>query len=146
VNDEPTYEDPQYEKKVKALLDDPVVAKWKCRTGTSCGAMVDAPRSAVESLGVFNAQLAARRQPLIQTGDVLFCPTCKQALKAQADEARRAKGERLAPIVKMLTQSPHPEREHALIRQLREWKHPDVDGLVNALKARRGSVTGGGSI
>jgi hypothetical protein len=107
---------------------------------------VDAPRSAVESMDVFNRQLERRRQPLIRTSEVLYCQRCKARLQQEADAARRAKDERLAPVVKLLIQSSQPEREHALIRQLREWKHPDVDGLVQALVARRSRSGGGGSI
>lgn len=136
--------DANYERAVKELLDDPVITKWPCR-GRGCHELVDAPRSAVESLDVFNRQLERRRQAPIQTSEVLFCPGCKARLQQEADVARRAKDERLAPVVKLLSQSAQPEREHALIRQLREWKHPDVDGLVQALVARR-KKSGGGSI
>jgi hypothetical protein len=136
--------DTNYDRQVRELLDDPVITRWRCRTH-GCGELVDAPKSAVDSLTVFNAQLERRRQSPIQTDEVLFCGRCKGNLKVKSDEARRAKSERLAPIVKLLTQSAQPEREHALIRQLREWKHPDVDGLVQALVQRRGR-SGGGSI
>lgn len=135
--------DTNFGRQVKALLDDPVVANWPCRT-RGCAELVPAPRSAVDSLAVFNAQLERRRQPPIQTCEVLFCPRCKAAHKAEADQHRRAKDERLAPIVKLLTQSSQPEREHAMIRQLREWKHPDVDGLVAQLVQRRRRPGGGG--
>jgi len=137
--------DANYERAVKELLDDPVVTRWPCR-GRGCNELVDAPRSAVESMDVFNRQLERRRQPLIRTSEVLYCQRCKARLQQEADAARRAKDERLAPVVKLLIQSSQPEREHALIRQLREWKHPDVDGLVQALVARRSRSGGGGSI
>lgn len=121
--------------------DTSIVANWKCRTST-CAVIVAVPASAFDAWEVFNRKLASQRQPPIATDQVMFCDACAAELRRSAPERRRAQDERLAPVVKLLAASPQPEREHAMIRQLRQWGHPDVDGLVGVLKERKRSRGG----
>lgn len=52
-------------------------------------------------------------------------------------DRNRVKVDRMASLIRELKDSPFPEDEHALLRQIKDLEHPDVKGLIEAIIEKR---------
>lgn len=64
-------------RRLRAIDDknkpDQIVAHWKCRVGI-CLVKIGVTATAVETLEMFNRELARRREKAIKPDDVMVCP------------------------------------------------------------------------
>jgi len=136
------------------------VERWPCRR-PGCSTMVDVTEDAVDRVVQFSAQLEREGQSVIagrhprkrpneykpedyrplDATAIVFCGECTAVLKESGAAKRRTEVDRMAPLIVELRTDPgpNPHREYEIVKQLREWKHPDVDGLVAAIRERRSS-------
>lgn len=113
----------------------PVVGKWKCRVPV-CTNFVDVTEQAMETWALFNRELRRRGEAPIETSKVLYCPRCLAEYKRTAPDRRRGQVDRMGDGIRQLKASPDPSSEHELIKQLEQWGHPDVHGLLQILTAK----------
>lgn len=109
------------------------VANWPCR---ACSAPVPVTADAVDTLERFNRMLGARNETFIRTTEIMFCDRCGAEYKRTAAARRLGQVERMRPVIQRLKRSSNPEGEHELIKQLTQWSHPDVAGLIQSIRDR----------
>jgi hypothetical protein len=109
------------------------VSEWSCR---SCRELVPVTAEAVENWKMFCRMLAARNEAPIRTGEIVFCDRCRAEFRRTAPDRRRGQVDRMRPVIVRLKRSSNPEEERELIKQLEAYGHPDVTGLVAAIRAR----------
>jgi hypothetical protein len=113
-----------------------LVEQWPCRG--KCGATVPVDEAGVHARNKANAQLARRGEPELGKHEIAFCPACKaKYAPARGDAMRRHADAMAAAIRELKTLVDNDLRERALIARLRELGHPDVDGLVRAVREGR---------
>lgn len=117
------------------------VGVWACRRpGCQGHATVYQPN--LDALDVFNRRLASKGEPPLDVTKILYCDGCWAEYKRTAPERRRGQVERMAVAIRSLRESNDPERERELLDSLEKWGHPDVPGLVAAIRERRGATSG----
>jgi hypothetical protein len=109
------------------------VSEWACR---ACRELVPITADAMENWQRFNRMLAARNEAAIRTSEIVFCDRCRVEFRRTAPERRRGQVERMRPVIIKLKRSSNPEEEREAIKQLETYGHPDVNGLVAAIRAR----------
>lgn len=112
------------------------VDEWPCR---ACGVFVGVTDEATHALEVHNRRLLQLREAPVESARVLFCPSCKARGVAMQPERNRKHVDALAELIREFKSDPppHPDREAELVAHMRLMHHPDVDGLVQAVKNRR---------
>lgn len=118
------------------------VDSWPCRSG--CGAMIQVTEEALHALDVHNRELHHQREAPIDTAGIVFCDACMRRVNVTLPGKRRKQVDGLAEKIRELKADPPPdgERERTLIEQIRMLHHPDVEGLVLAIRLRRESKQG----
>lgn len=109
------------------------VETWPCRR-PNCDGEYPVDSDAVEYLAMFNGQLATRGEIPIARSEIGYCQACRDEYKRSAPDRRRGQVDRMREAIQKLKASPDPDNEHDLIRQIRDWHHPDVDGLLKTLR------------
>jgi hypothetical protein len=110
-----------------------IAARWPCRV---CRTLVDVSGDGVALYLRFNEMLKRRNEEPLSTEQIMYCDACRGEFKRTAAERRRGQIERMRPLIQRLKRSGNPESERALILQLEQWGHPDVNGLVQAIRDR----------
>lgn len=110
-----------------------IVGQWPCKV---CKRPVDVPDAAMERFEAFSAALVRRGEQPLDEKRILFCDECRNEYIRTAPDRRRGQVERMRPVIVQLKNSRNPEQEWAAIKQLEEWRHPDVPGLVQSIRAR----------
>lgn len=121
-----------------------IAARWPCR---ACREYVEVTGDAVERVLAFNRELLRRQEAPLAVERIVFCDKCRDEGRRIAPELRRKQVEKLRDLIQQLKRSKVPERERELILQLEKLDHPDVNGLVAAIRARiesKGRRDGGG--
>lgn len=113
-----------------------ITDQWPCRT---CGEPVDVTAEAHDALNVFDRILAERGEQSLDTNAIMFCNACRDKHRASAADRRSRENAALKALIVKLKASRQPEQEHELIAQIRNWGHPDVEGLVQAIRDRLAS-------
>lgn len=111
-----------------------------CRS--RCGGVVDWTQEAEDMFQGFCRQLAAKREAPLDKTRIVFCNTCRARGRIEAGAANREHVNRLADVIRKLKASSNPDGERELLEQARKYSHPDVSGLLEAL---RSSSTGNSS-
>lgn len=119
----------------------PVVAEWACRNDR-CRNLVAVPQEALDRVAVFDGILARQDQQPLDVGLIVYCNSCRIIFLRTAADRRRWQVERMRPAIAQLKSSGKPEEERGLMKQLDAWGHPDVLGLVQAIRSR---LDGGGA-
>jgi hypothetical protein len=126
----------------------PVVAtQWKCRT-PPCKEFVDVTTDTLERWQIFNAQLKSKGERPLESHTILRCPSCTAEYNRIQPQRLRKRVDRMASVIQQLKAGDKNIRyrtndgdvttdELGAIKQLREWGHPDVDGLVQALREKK---------
>lgn len=109
------------------------VANWPCRV---CATPVPVTADAVDTLERFNGMLSRRNETFIRTTEIMYCDGCRAEFKRSAAARRLGQVERMRPVIQRLKRSSNPESEQELIAQLKTWGHPDVPGLLQAIRDR----------
>lgn len=110
-----------------------IVAEWPCR---ACKKPYGVTEDAVEAYETWNRELARRGDVPLDSKAIVFCDSCRAVYTDTAPSRRRGQVERMRPVIQQLKRSNSPEQEYALLKQLDAWGHPDVPGLVGAIRAR----------
>lgn len=116
------------------------VADWQCRGG--CGSTVGVTQDAIDRLEIFNRQLARKSEAPLDPNRIVFCDACKARGSSKAGESNRNKVDRLAGVIRQLKASKGPEQERELMLQAEALGHPDVPGLVQAIRNRLDAKSG----
>lgn len=137
-------ERPRTESQVRAVYawkPSPVVGKWKCRT-PPCTHFVDVTEEAMERWAQCNAWLRAEGQEPLDTSTILRCDVCEREMRRVRAGKLRERVDNIAGLIRRLKDSANPRGEVAIVKQLREWRHPDVDGLLQALDGKSSTRKG----
>lgn len=114
-----------------------LVEQWPCRSG-SCGNTVGATLDDLQRRDQMNRELYRRGQSDIAKDKSMFCESCRaSARKGQSERNRRACDEMAVLIRQLKEQRTGPEAgitERELVKRLESMGHPDVQGLVDAIK------------
>lgn len=110
-----------------------IVDRWPCR---ACKQPVEVTEDGVDRYQVFNRQLARQGEERLDHTKILFCDSCRVEYQRTAADRRRGQVERMAVVIRQLKSSNKPEEERLMIKQLEAWGHPDVTGLVQAIRLR----------
>lgn len=105
-----------------------------CRT---CKIPVAVTEDTIERWWMFNGILRKRNEQPIAPDQIVFCDECVVEHKKHSADTRRREVDLLASMIRQLKETDDPQRERELIAQLRVQRHPDVDGLVAAIAARK---------
>jgi len=116
-----------------------VVTKWQCRT---CRKLVDVTAAAVLAMERFSAELMRRGDKHLDTRTIVQCDECKATDIAKQAARNGAHRERMADVIRRLKAARQPEQERELIKQLEALGHPDITGLVQAIRERREGTNG----
>lgn len=112
----------------------PVIAdEWPCRV---CSEPVGVTQDAIDQFRLFNRMLARRGEALLDTRAIMYCDGCRAEFKRTAPERRRGQIERMRPVIQRVKRSGNPEAEREAIKQLEQWAHPDLAGLVQSIRDR----------
>ena len=111
------------------------VGAWKCRT---CEVLVPITTEDLERLAMWNRVLRSRKQEPIDHNRIVFCDACRDSLKAKAGDRRSEEARITGELVRELKAATNPDSERATANRLRDLGHPDVDGLLGALRERAG--------
>lgn len=117
------------------------VGVWACRR-PGCKGYATVYQANLDAFEVFDRQLSSKGEQPLDVTKILFCETCYAEFKRTAPDRRRGQVERMAVAVRQLKESNDPERERELLDSLEKWGHPDVHGLVTALREKRGASSG----
>lgn len=111
---------------------------WGCRS-SSCSGTVDVGQEVVDGLEVFNRRLREQREAQIEPHRVAFCADCRAMGAKLAAERNRKHVDALAELIRRLAADPPPSLpdEYDLIEKIKLMRHPDVEGLIGAIRARR---------
>lgn len=113
-----------------------IVAGWACRSG--CGRFVPVTDAAVAARDSANDQLRRRGEPELGEHEILFCPSCKhRAAPDRADALRRRVDDIAKLIAELKTLVDNDLLERSVLARLRDLGHPDVDGLMRAVRESR---------
>jgi len=117
------------------------VGVWACRNPRCRGyAQVFQPN--IDAADAFDRQLAQRSEVPLDRTKILYCDACLSEYKRTSPDRRRGQVERMAVAIRQLKESDDPERERDLVANLEAWGHPDVPGLVSALRERKNAERG----
>lgn len=117
------------------------VEMWRCRV-PGCLKFYPVTQDALDSLAVFGAQLERLGDARLDPHQVGYCDSCRAEYKRTGADRARKRVERMANAIREIKASSTPTVERTLIEQIRQWGHPDVDGLVKALAERHGKNRG----
>ena len=112
------------------------VAAWCCRNRT-CRIPVRVTQDAVDNLAMMNRQAKARGFERIREDEIMYCPLCEIALRAE----RGVMASRISSVMNKhiveLKKGVSKEREAELLKKLDALGHPDVKGLEQALHEKK---------
>jgi hypothetical protein len=111
-----------------------IVDQVPCRG--RCGGLCDWTAEAEEQFAMFNRELLRRREAPLDKTRIVFCQACiDRAAPIRATEARKHV-EYIADLVRRVKASSNPEGERELLEKLKKASHPDIPGLLEALRTR----------
>ncbi|NUO49774.1 MAG: hypothetical protein HOV80_13040 [Polyangiaceae bacterium] len=116
-----------------------IVERVPCRA--RCGAVVEWTDEAEERFQIFNRHLIGKREAPLDKTKICFCDGCRAKGRKAAAESNRDRVDYMRPLILELRGDPAPngQREREIIEKLKKAGHPDIEGLCQAIKARRES-------
>jgi hypothetical protein len=114
-----------------------VIAQWSCRNA-ECRKPVDLTPEGGDMFALFNRILRGRGEQAMDSSRVLICPDCRTIAEHNREQKSRDRRRDIAVAIRALKASKDPEGEAALRDEIERLGHPDVKGLVEALKAKGG--------
>lgn len=116
----------------------PIVDEWPCRN-RSCRQNTPVTRECEDVFEQMNLMLAAKGEQQLRTDEVVVCDACRKRLRELAQGAADRQVSRAKQLVVEYKSDPEPgaERKAEIERELERIGHPDVRGLVEAVKRRR---------
>ena len=114
-----------------------VIGVVPCRA--RCGAVVDWTDEADHAFDTWNRHLLAKREAPLDKTRIAFCPSCQRKGMTMRAEQNRKQVDRLAELIRELKDEPPPSptRERELLEAIKALNHPDVDGLIQAVREKR---------
>jgi len=119
----------------QAAMPPRIVDKVPCRG--RCGSLVDWPEDAEDRFQLFNRILAAKAEAPLDKTRIVFCDKCRAQGMAMQGERNRKATDMMRQLIVELRAGAKPERERELLDKIKKLGHPDVEGLVQAIQARR---------
>lgn len=119
---------------IRAAAKPKIIGQVPCRA--RCGSLVDWTEEAEESFATFNRKLLSTRDAPLDKTRIVFCIRCRDRGRLEAAAINREHIDRLREVIRRVKASSHPDSEHDLHKQLRELRHPDVEGLLEALRTK----------
>jgi hypothetical protein len=111
-----------------------IIEQVPCRA--RCGNVCDWTVEAEEQFAMFNRELLRRREAPLDKTKIVFCQRCiDSAAPIRATEARKHV-EYIADLIRRLKASSNPEGERELLEKLKRASHPDIPGLLEALRTK----------
>lgn len=113
-----------------------IVAGWACRA--RCGRFVPVTDAAVAARETSNAKLRDRGEREVGEDEIVFCGPCIRRAAPDRGEAKRRQIDEMAALIRELkTLVDNDLRERAVVARIRQLGHPDVDGLLRAVRDGR---------
>jgi hypothetical protein len=117
-----------------------VVAHWPCR---ACRQPTELTETGADRFTFFNRALVARGEAPIDTGAVLFCGACRAEGTTYASRRNREHVDKLAEKIREYKASHDSRRQAELEHEMAKLHHPDLPGLVEAVRQARATVATG---
>lgn len=126
--------DAQFAAKIRDAAKPKIIERVPCRG--RCGALVDWTEEAEESFRTFSRILLAKRDAPLDKTRIVFCVACRARGRIEAGDGNRRHVDELRDAIRRIKGSANPDSERDLIQKLRDLKHPDVEGLLEALRTK----------
>lgn len=112
-----------------------IVGTVKCRV-TDCENTYEWTKDAEEALEDANKYLVNRGEAPLDRNKIVFCLPCRTRGLGMVAKHNRERVSRMTELIRKLKEADNPEQEYDLLRRIRAQGHPDVDGLVKAMRER----------
>ena len=129
-----TMRDPKRSREAPTFSPAKIIAHVPCRA--RCGSLVDWTEEAEDAFAIWNGILERRGEASLDKTRIVFCISCRDDGRAAAAIDKRKATDQLAHTIRELKNSPNPESEHAKIQRATSLGHPDVPGLLQAIRLR----------
>lgn len=118
------------------------VGSWPCRR-PGCKGRFDVQDDDIARFNMFNRELAKKNEQGIKPSDVAYCEPCKGVYVATAANRRRGLVEKLRVLIVELKASRDPAGEKELLEKMKAMHHPDIPGLIEAIRTKGEKQTSG---
>lgn len=139
----PRMSDEDFAQAIKKAASPAVIGVVPCRA--RCGAVVDWTQEAEHAFESFNRKLLREREAPLDKTRIVFCNGCRAKGAKMSAENNRKQVDKLGEIIRELKDEPppNPARERELVEAIKALNHPDVDGLVQAVREKRAKQPAG---
>lgn len=122
---------------IRAAAPSKTIDKVPCRA--RCGRLADWTQEAQDAFDTFNRKLIAEREAPLDKTRIVFCGECRGSGSKLSADANRKHADKLAELIRELKDEPppNPRRERELLEAIKGLNHPDVDGLIQAIRDKR---------
>lgn len=111
------------------------VGAWKCRGG--CGTLVGVTEDVMAQYATFNGYLRKKLEAPLNHDAIVLCDRCRARMEKERSHRLHEKVEKLRGVIQALKAHKEPRKAVELLQQLKDYKHPDPQGLLDAIDARR---------
>jgi hypothetical protein len=118
-----------------------VIGVVPCRA--RCGAVVGWTAEAEDAFETWNRILLAKREAPLDKTRIVFCVACRRGGRESTAADNRKHVDQTADVIRKLKASAKPDQERDLLAKLEKLHHPDIPGLLEALRAKREKQTPG---
>lgn len=118
-----------------------IVDHVPCRN--RCGRVVEWTDEAEHAFETWNRILLAKRDAPLDKTRIVFCDACRMSGVQPGADRNRKQHEMLRERIRYLKQSANPDGETKVIDEIKKLGHPDVPGLLEALRQKREAKSGG---
>ncbi|TXH57063.1 MAG: hypothetical protein E6Q97_05070 [Desulfurellales bacterium] len=119
-----------------------VVVHWPCKNDR-CRKPVEVTEACAGRLASFNDLLRAKREPTINTANVVYCDTCEGYKRERLQAVLSQRASETTKLIQELKAGANWQRQDEIYKRLEELRHPDLPGLRQAMaeKANGKSTT-----
>ncbi len=137
----PRVSDAQFAAKLRDAAVPRIIDKVPCRA--RCGRMADWTEEAQDAYDTFNRKLLSMRDAELDKSRIVFCDECRKRGVAMRAEDNRKHVDLVAAKIRALKATTNPDEERQLIKELHQLHHPDMNGLVEAIRQAREKQSSG---
>lgn len=117
--------------------------QWLCRR-PSCGNLVSVTKDAVDIADTCDGWLVRRNEPKLVRSEIVFCDDCMVYYRESRGPKLRERVDEMAKDIAALKEATDPPGETEILARLKKYGHPDIPGLLRAIRDRRSPPTSSG--
>lgn len=127
--------DPSRTRKEPKWVPPVVLDRVLCRG--NCGALVEWTEDTEAAFRMWNAELAKRDEFPLEPNKIIFCEGCRRKGREFSRERNDKAREIMARNIRELKAAEDPGKELTRIKRIEALGHPDVPGLIEAIRTKR---------